>query len=602
MHVIDFPRMTLKASRNKKIFKWIFVSLTILIILVVSTAWYISAQLKPTIKKELKELVFKSTNGLYHVNFSDLHTNLITGSATILDVDILPDTNVYNQLIAEKKAPNNLYYIKLKEIKIKRFHPFNIFFNRKVEVNLLLFDKPEVTMVNKQFDFNDNKPPRPEKSPYDFIKKLFTAIRVEVVDFKNARFKYVNNNGAIPEIDSVANLNVSLRDWLIDSLSAQDTSRFYLLKDVNLNLNNYSFATPDSMYHINVNQLSFNAASGIVNIKQFGLIPRYNEKEFSRINGYARDRYTIKLNDISFDGLDLQAYLQKREIITQQMQIANGGIAVYNDNSYPSPKRDRTGRFPHQLLQLVNAQITIHKIKLDNINVSYAEFDRDSKHRGEITFDHTSGTIKNVTNVDKVKLTNPIMQANLVTYFMEEGRMDVGFKFDLLSPLGAFDYMGNLTNLDGRKLNQITKPLGMVQVNRGMINQLKFEVKADQNLAKGNLAFKFQNLSVGLLKKVEGKDRLVRQGLLSILANALVIDSDNPNKNGKLTTATINYKRKETASFFSFIWRSLFEGVKYSVGITPKKEAEIDAQVAKFEKMLDDRDERRMRRQRRNNN
>lgn len=586
-----------KTSRNKKIFKWIISSVLVLSVLVVSVAWYISAQLKPIIKKELKELVINSTNGLYHLNFSDLHTNLITGSATLLDVDISPDTNVYNKLILQKKAPNNLYYIKLKKISIKRFHPFNIFFNREVAVNLLLFDKPDVTMVNKQFEFNENKPPRPEKSPYDFIKKLFKAIRVDVVDFKNSRFKYVNNNGTIPEIDSVANLNVSLRDWLIDSLSAQDKSRFYLLKDVNLNVNNYSFATPDSMYHINVNQLSFNAASGIVNIKEFGLIPRFSEKEFSRINGYARDRYTIKLNDISFDGLDLPAYLRKREVIAKQMQIANGGIAVYNDNSYPSPKRNRTGRFPHQLLQLVNAQITIDKIKLKNVNVSYAEFDRDSKHRGEITFDHTSGTIINVTNVDKIKKAHPFMQADLTTYVMEEGKMDVSFKFDLKSPLGAFDYKGSLTNLDGRKLNQITKPLGMVQVNKGTINELAFNVKANQDIAKGTLDFRFKDLSVALLKKVEGKERLVKQGLLSILANALVIDSDNPNKKGKFTSATVNYKRKETASFFSFIWRSLFEGVKYSVGVTPKKEAEIDAQVSKFEKMIDDRDERRMRRQ-----
>lgn len=577
-------------------------SLTILILLVVSTAWYISAQLKPSIKKELRELVHQSTNGLYQLEFSDLHTNLLTGSATILDVDIVPDTNVYKQLIEQKKAPNNLYTIKLKKIAIKRFRPFNVFFNREVDISLLLFDKPEVTMVNKHFDFNDDKPPRPNQSPYDFIKKLFKSIRVEVVDFKNARFKYVNNNGLIPEIDSVANLNVSLRDWLIDSLSAQDTTRFYLLKDVNLNLNNYSYATPDSMYHINVNQLSFNATSGIVNIKEFGLIPRYSEKEFPKVNGYARDRFMIKLNNISLDGLNLPAYLQKRELIARQMNIADGGISVFNDNSYPNLARVKTGRFPHQLLQLFSTKLTLAQINLKNIDISYAEFDRDSKHRGEITFNHTSGRITNVTNADKIKAKNNFMQADLVTYVMQEGKMNVSFKFDLNSPLGAFDYKGRLTNLDGKKLNQITKPLGMVQVNKGTINELAFDIKANQDVAKGTLDFRFKDLSVGLLKKVEGKQRLVKQAWLSILANALIINSDNPNANGKFIAAQINYKRQPTASFFSFIWRSLFQGAKYSVGVTPQKEAEIKAQVAKFEKMINDRDERRLRRQERKRN
>lgn len=588
-----------KASRKKKILKWVIGCLAFVSIIIVSASWYISAQLKPTIKKELRELVLKSTNGLYKVEFSDLHTNLITGSAKILDVNIVPDTNVYKQLIDAKKAPNNLYYIKLKEVAIKRFRPLNIFFNREVNVSLLLFDKPEVTMVNKHFDFNDDKPPRPNKSPYDFIKKLFNSIRVEVVDFKNARFKYVNNNGPIPDIDSVANLNVSLRDWLIDSLSAKDTTRLYLLKDVNLNANNYSYATPDSMYYIKVDQLHFNAASGKVNIKQFALVPRYSEGEFAKVAGYAKDRFNIQMNNINLNGLDLPKYLQKGELLANEMSIADGSVSVFNNNSFPKQEKDKTGRFPHQLLQQLKAQLTLKKINLTNVDVSYAEFDRDSKHRGEITFRNTAGTITNATNTVKAKAVNPIMEANLNSYVMDEGKLNVSFKFDLNSLVGAFDYKGAVVNLDGRKLNRITKPLGMIQVNKGLINELAFDIKANQDVAKGSVDFRFNDLSVALLKKEEGRQRLVKKGLLSILANALVLYSDNPSADGKFTGAKINFKREPTASFFSFIWKTLFQGVKYSVGVTPRKEAEIKAQVAKFEKMKDDRDERRMRRQER---
>jgi hypothetical protein len=591
--------MVAKTFRKKKILKWVVGCLTFIAVIVVGVSWYISAQLKPTIKKELRELVLKSTNGLYQVEFSDLNTNLLTGSATILDVNIVPDTNVYKQLIEAQKAPNNLYYIKLKEVAIKRFRPLNIFFNRAVDVKLLLFDKPEVVMVNRHFDFNDDKPPRPSKSPYDFIKRLFNSIRVEVVDFKNARFKYINNNGPVPDIDSIANLNVSLRDWLIDSLSSQDTTRFYLLKDVNLNANNYSYATPDSMYYIKVDQLSFNAASGKVNIKQFGLVPRYSEGEFAKVAGYAKDRFNIQMNDIKLAGLNLPAYLQKGELLANEMSIADGGVSVFNNNSFPKQEKDKTGRFPHQLLQLLKAQITLKKIKLSNVDVSYAEFDRDSKLRGEITFRNTSGAITNATNKAKAKAVNPIMEANLFSYVMDEGKLNVNFKFDLNSPIGAFDYKGAVVNLDGKKLNRITRPLGMLHVNKGLINELAFDIKANQDVAKGRVDFRFSDLSVALLKKEEGRERLVKKGLLSILANALVLYSDNPNADGKFTSAKINFHREPKASFFSFIWKTLFQGVKFSVGVTPSKEAEIKAQVAKFEKMKDDRDERRMRRQER---
>lgn len=588
--------MAEKASR-KILYKWILGILLFVALIVVAVSWYLSAKLKPIIQKELKELVLKSTKGLYKVEFSDLHTNLITGSATLIDINIEPDTAVYKQLIAEQKAPNNLYYIKLKKLSIKNFKPLTVYFDKKVDVKLLLFDKPEIKMVNKHFDFNDDRPPRPRQSPYDYIKKLFNSIRVQTVDFRNAKFKYINNNGIIPEVDSVNNISIKLSDWLIDSLSAEDPDRFYLLKDVSVNLNNYSFATPDSMYFLNVNQLDFKASSGRVNIKKFAMVPRHSEATFAKANGYARDRFNIQMNNINLSGIDLQAYLQKREVIADQMQIADGIVSVFNNNSYPKLLKVKKGTFPHQLLQQLNTKLTIKKIKLSNIDVSYAEFDRTSKQIGKISFEKTSGIISNATNAPKVKAVDHFMHADLLSYVMGQGKLAINFKFDLNSSIGAFEYKGALTNLDGRQLNKITKPLGMVQVNRADIKKLAFNIKADQEMARGKLDFAFNDLSVALLKKEEGRQRLVKKGLLSILANALVLYSDNPSADGKFTSATINYQKEPTASFFSFIWRTLFQGVKYSVGVTPEKEAEIKAHVNKFEQMKEDRDERRKRRQ-----
>ena len=585
-----------------KFLKWLGGGFLIISLILVSASWYISVKLKPFIRKEITELVKKSTNGLYQIEFSAIHTNFITGSASIADVKITPDTNVFKELIAQQKAPNNLYYIKLKKLLIQRFHPFVMYFDRDAKIDMLLFDKPNITMVNKHFEFNENRPPRPRKSPYDYIAKLFKSLRVETVDFRDANFKYVNNNGPLPDVDSVNNLNVTLKDWLIDKYSSTDTSRLYLLKDVIINVNNYSYATPDSMYHVRVNQLDFTASSGKLNIKQFSLEPRYSEANFAKVNGYARDRFSIRLNNLSMDGLKLPAYVQKQELIANQMHITDGVVAVYNNNTFPKRVIDKTGKFPHQLLQLLKSKLNIKAINLRNIDISYAEYDRKSKQIGKITFEKTNGLVLNVTNMSQEKAINSIMTANLQSYMMGQGKLDVAFKFNLNSTSGAFTYDGALNNLDGKTLNRITKPLGMVQVNKGELKKLAFNIEADENIARGKLNFTYKDLSVALLKKEEGKERLVKKGLISFLANTLIIYSDNPNVEGKFTSANINYKREKTASFFNYIWKTLYQGVKYSVGVSPKKEAEIKAQIAKFEQMKADRNERRYRRQLRKNN
>ena len=222
--------------------------------------------------------------------------------------------------------------------------------------------------------------------------------------------------------------------------------------------------------------------------------------------------------------------------------------------------------------------------------------------KGKISFENTSGTITNVTNEARVKSKNPFMLASLDSYMMGQGKLHVNFKFDLNARNGAFSYNGELTNMKGSVLNKITKPLGLVQVKSGQVQKLNFDVVADETKARGKLSFAYDDLSIGLLKKVEGNNRLVKQKLISMLANALVINPANPNKEGKFITAPIEFERDPTNSFFSFIWQSLFQGIKYTVGLTPQKEAEIATKIAEFEKMKADRDERRFRRQMRINN
>ncbi|RYY19463.1 MAG: hypothetical protein EOO04_21975 [Chitinophagaceae bacterium] len=182
---------------------------------------------------------------------------------------------------------------------------------------------------------------------------------------------------------------------------------------------------------------------------------------------------------------------------------------------------------------------------------------------------------------------------------MGRGKLDVRFRFDLDAKDGTFTYSGTLGEMDGDVLNRITKPLGMILVKRGKVKQLEFDIKANADRAKGYVKFAYNDLAVALLEKEKDGDRLVRKGLLSILANAMVINSDNPNAEGILITAPINHQRVKTASFFNFVWKTLFQGIRHSVGITDRKEEEIRRQIANFEKIKADREKRRLERQKR---
>jgi len=584
-------------SKKRKRIKWILGVLLVLVLIIGSASWYISGKIKPIVQQELGAVVNKATNGLYNIKFNTVNVNPLTGNASLTEVSLVPDTSVYRKLLAQQKAPNNLYIIELHKLSIKKFHPFKIYFDKKLEIDLVLFDQPHITMINKSLAFNEDKLPQPDKSPYDYIKNIFSSLHVKSIDFKNASFKYINNNDAEPEIDTVSNITITLKDWLIDSTSAKDKNRFYLLKDAYVYLNNYTYATPDSMYYIKASQFEFSASQKKLNIKEFALEPRYSEKEFAKVNGYARDRYSLQLNNIDFYGINLFSYIKNREVLANEMSIANGTLSVFNDNSYPKLLKDKTGRFPHQLFQKIKIPITIKKINLNSLDISYAEFDKESGQRGRISFNNTSGVITNVTNQNKYKRIDPIIEANLQSYLMEQGKLNVGFKFNVLAPKADFSYQGQLLNMDARQLNYITKPLAMLQIKSCLVRSLAFDIKANDEVAKGKVDFIYNDLSLGLMKRHEGGERLKRLGILSLIANAMIIYSDNPSEDGKFTSAPVYYERKTTGSFFNYVWKTLFQGVKYSIGFTPKKEAEIRSYVKRFETLKNDREKRRAKRE-----
>jgi len=589
-------------KKKYTLLKWIAAISLSALILIAGLAWYLNVKSRPILTSRIKTLLYQSTDSLYKISFSKVSTNVLTGSATLYNVKITPDINRYNQLVALKKAPNNLYSVSLKKLQVKHFHPLTLYRHKKLQLEELIFDKPEVVMVNKQLAFNDNRPPRPFNSPYKIISKNLNEFSIGNIYFKDASFKYVNKNIAHSEPFIIDDLNITLHDLLVDSTSIDDPDRFYLLKDIIINLRDYNYPTPDKMYNIKVNQLDFKASTGNLIINKFEVAPLYGEMQFGKVAGYSKDRFQAQMSDMVINGIDLPLFISKQEFRAKEMTINNGSMSVFNDNSLgkknsPSDSvKISVRRFPHQLLQRMDVPVLIQKIKLNDVNINYAVYNGESQQRGKISFEHTSGTFKNVTNLDKIKAINPFMEVDLKTYLFGQGELDLNFKFNLVSKNGDFAYKGQLHTFNARVLNQITKPLGLVRINRGIVDKLKFDFSANNDGAKGTVGFYYYDLSVALMRNDPTKDHLVTRGLLSILANALIINSENPDRNGKFTSASVNYQRIDNTSFFNLMWRSLFIGIQHSIGITEEKTQEIKMHIKHFQQM---KESRRLRKQKR---
>ena len=97
-----------------------------------------------------------------------------------------------------------------------------------------------------------------------------------------------------------------------------------------------------------------------------------------------------------------------------------------------------------------------------------------------------------------------------------------------------------------------------------------------------------------MLKEGEDGAAPKKQGLLSFLANNLLIEDANPSKGKPPRAANITFQRTPAASFFNLMWKSLFIGMRETIGlgIVPVKTPE-----QAMEKIKDKKQERKEKRQ-----
>jgi hypothetical protein len=602
--------MTEESSPKKyTIRKWPIVILVLLFI-IGGAGWYIynsyfaGDKWKPLLQSKLKELVLSTSDSLYRIEYTDFDLNLTSGNATLKNFKLIPDSVVYQKLVAAKKAPDNLFTLSVKKLTIKNVGAKKAYTDKVLIIGNIIIDKPSLIIVNKRYSFNDNVKVGKPQTPYEIIKKVFKQLKIDSIALKDISVNYVNKNATVTKQTAINHLDISISNIAIDSLSALDSSRFYYTRGVEFTLHDYKLATPDSMYYSDVKKIYFSTAKREIILEKVNFTPRYNNTEFYKKLGHSSEIFTLKFKRIAITDLDLQRFLREQRLHAGLLDIKNGDVKIYNNSNYKGKKTSKIGKDPHQALQKVALEMKLAKLNISKTDIQYSELDATTQRTGIIKFTNTSGKFYNVTNDPEVKRKNHFMTASINTYFMDKAPLQVNFRFNLNDPKGAFNYSGRLGKFDGRVLDKLVKPLAMVHVKSADVERLTFNVNANNYGGKGKLEFYYKNLNVELLKKVEGTNQLKTQGFISKVANSLIIANDNPDKKGNFRPGPINLKRDPTVSFFSFLYKGLLDGLKPSVGFSKKTEGTVNkivtkvtTLVEKFNQFKENRRKRKLERQ-----
>ena len=558
---------------------------------------------KPILQKQLKELVLKSSDSLYHIEYSDFDLNTASGNASLKDFRLVPDTNIYNKLVRLKKAPDNLFILSVKKLSIKNVGARKAYKEKILDIDNITIDKPALTIINKPFDYNDTVKVGKPESPYQVIKKIFKQLHIGSIALNDISLSYINKSAPITKRTALNHLDINISDISVDSLSDHDPNRFYYTKGIDVTVHDYQIYTPDGLYKAIVKKIFFSTSQRRIMLDTVSFLPRYNHSDFYKQSGVAGDIFSLKFKQVNIGNIDLQRFLRSQKLYAGTMDVVNPNVDIYTNNAFKGKKTSKIGKDPQQALQKIALDMRLKRLNIKNANINYSETDATTHATGQILFTHTNGYILNVTNDAAAKKQNQFMTARINTNFMGAAPLQVNFKFNLTAKDGAFNYWGQLGAFDGKILDRLVKPLAMVHVVSADIDKLTFNVRASNYSGKGNLEFYYRNLNIQLLKKVDGKAELQKQGLVSLLANKLIIENNNPDKKGAFRPGPIDLQRNPTTSFFSFLYEGLLDGLKPSVGYDKKTEGKVNRAIVKVSNLVDKfnkfKEDRKTRRQER---
>lgn len=582
---VDMQIFVYKNESGKyRLRKWV-IGLLVLLIIGITAVLVLMAKWKPIISQKLKDEVHNRSLNLYKLDFSDMSVNLLTGSIALYDVSLIPDTAVYNQLKALRGAPANIFQVKLKKLQLNRVALLTAYFKREVEVKSIILDNPSINMIR----YTVKKLPKErmeDKTLYQLISNKIRAIDIKSIKIIDADFDYINGDNST-KLHAIKHLSIHVNDFLVDSVSQFDTTRYYYARDIGFELTGYKSVSKDKMYTMKVDTIKGSALGKSLDISGLQMIPMYPDLEFSRKYTYGKDRYDLKFNRISLSGVDFALFDSKGDLHASALKLGPAKVNIFVNRELPAPPGlDKVKNFPHVALKRLKLPTIIDTLELDHIDVAYTEYNPISQKKGTVYFQNLRGNILNVSNDSTRLAKNNHAIANLSAMVMKTSRINVQIDFNLTDKNAAFSYNGNVAPMNMRVLNPMTKNMGLVEIESGQMQKTKFNIQANAKGSHGTVHFYYTDLKIKLLKEGEEGMAPKKKGFLSFLANNLLIKDANPTKGEAARSANVTFERTPAASFFNLMWKGIFIGMRETVGlgVVPVKTPEEAMEKVKSKK------------------
>ncbi len=543
--------------KRHRVLKWILISLFILIVLAgIGFQVFITRYLPPMVRERLADVIVKGSDSLYRFDMGKFKVSFWGGSVHISDLTISIDSARYQRLREKNNLPPITFLLNLQEAKIEGVGVWSLILRKKINVDVISFRQANLDMARHFRNAVDL--PQTGEPLWKAIQPDIRSIAVRLVRCDSLNVSYQNVDSASTFFWKFDKCNARIYDILVDSASANDSSRMLFAKNLAISMKNMKMETPDGLYGLGAGSLHYSSAARALDVADFEFKPILSEVQFMRHFGYQHEIYRLKMPAITIRNFDVPQWINFNRLCADSIHLDAPVIKVsMNRNIKPNPY-SKKGKYPQQLLQHAPFTIRIRELAANNATVTYDETNNVTGMTGHLAFPNVNGTIRNITNDTMWIAKSDQCVADVHGGVMKTGRLQARFIFNLKDPAGAFSVRSTITNLDAAQLQPLALAMTATDLQSFDMHRLEYSIDGNETVGHGSLRLLYDNMDI-LLNKVEDDKSLNKRGFLSFLANRLVIYKSNPqNGDDERTANNVAATRESTKSFFNFIWKTLY--------------------------------------------
>jgi len=281
---------------------------------------------KRIVKDAIQDTIKNKTDSLYTLHYDSSFIDELNGNAVFFNVSLQSDSAQKELLASKDSLPASLFFIKVKKIEAVGVDIVGLMKKNNVTAKKILLDGPQLQIVHTGSGNEKPYTAADTLALYQRILGKFKTIHADTIQVNNGLVIISDRNGK-PQT-TLENINISLKNFLVDSTHNYNNLVSYFIKDVAVSVDNIQLPETPQKTRMNITKLLYDATARTLQAKELQQYRAGNTKP------------VIDLKNISVTKLNTDAFIMNRQLKAGLVQCDGGLITVYRKSKIKQADKD----------------------------------------------------------------------------------------------------------------------------------------------------------------------------------------------------------------------------------------------------------------------